>query len=141
MDFKEIFIVAAGVILFLIAGLIINKAGGNDHLRLLKWCLRMTTALLIISVPVSLYGDYHNDKAFDFYAFGVHDSKEFFNDYFFVGFNFFFLLLNILMKRVVQRRGVANATMEQKLNMYITASLAVFPLLHVWAFGYLLGFW
>lgn len=34
MDFKEIFIVAAGVILFLIAGLIINKAGDNDHLRL-----------------------------------------------------------------------------------------------------------
>lgn len=141
MDFKEILTLAAGVVLFLIAGAIINKAGDNDHLRLLTWCLRMTTTLLIISLPISLYGDYHIDKAFDFYFFGVHDSKEFFKNYLYVALNLFFLLLHILMTRLVRWRGVTNISTEQKLNMHITTTLAVLPLLHIWGFGYLLGFW
>ncbi|AIQ55434.1 hypothetical protein [Paenibacillus sp. FSL R7-0331] len=141
MDLKEILIIAVSLILFVVAGAIINKAGDNDHLRLLTWCLRMTTTLLIISLPISLYGDYHIDKAFDFYAFGVHDSKGFFRSYFLVILNLFFLLLHILMTRLVQWRGVTNFSTEQKLNMHITTSLAVLPLLHVWGLGYPLGFW
>lgn len=140
MNIKGISIVVAGTLIFIIAGLLINKVGKGDHLKLLKWSINMSIILLIFSLMFSLYGDYLIDKSFDFYIFGVYDSKQFYKDYFFVVFNIFFLIFQMLIKMVIRSRGVTSFT-EPKINMFITASLFVIPVLQIGYAGSVFNLW
>jgi hypothetical protein len=141
MDIKEIAFVVAGVIIFILAGLILLRAADEDHLKLLKWSITTSNVLLIFSLMISLYNDYHIDKSFDFYAFGVYDLKEFFNDYFLVAFNLFFLILQVPIKLLVRWKGVTNPIGEQKLNTFITLSLFVCPLFNIFCCVTVFKFW
>ncbi|MFF2912689.1 hypothetical protein [Paenibacillus sp. NPDC057934] len=137
MEIKELAFVVAGVICFVVAGLLINRAANGDHMKLLEWSFTTSYILLILSILFSLYDDYHIDNSFDFYLFGVYDIKAFIKDYLFVGYNLFFIMLQVLMKMIVRWRGVTNIAMEQKFNMLITCSIFVNPILQI-GFVYLM---
>ncbi|OBZ18144.1 hypothetical protein A8L34_00720 [Bacillus sp. FJAT-27264] len=141
MDIKEIAVVGAGTICFIIAGVLINRAANGDYLKLLKWSITTSYVLLILSITFSLYNDYHVDSSFDFYLFGVYDTKTFIKDYFFVAFNLFFIMLQALMKMIVRWRGVNNITVEQKVNMLITISIVVNPILQIGYIGSVFNYW
>ena len=141
MDFKDLAIVGAGLICFMLAGFLLNRAADGDYMKLIKWSLTTSYVLLFLSITFSLYDDYHMDGSLDFYLLAVHDTETFIKDYFFVASNLFFILLQVLMRKLVRWRGVNNITVEQKLNMLITTSIVVNPILNIGYIGYVLNCW
>lgn len=141
MGIKELAIIGGGTICFIIAGFLLNRAANGDYMKLLKLSINMSCILLIFSVTVSLYNDYHIDRSFSFYLFGVYDTKTFIKDYFVVAINLFFIMLQVLMKMIVRWRGINNITVEQNVNMLITISIVVNPLLQIGYIGSVLSYW
>jgi len=141
MDIKGIAIVAGGTICFIIAAFLLNRAANGDYVRLIKWSMTTSYVLLTFSIAISLYNDYQIDGSFDFYLFGVHDTKALIDDYFCVALNLFFIMVQGLMLMIVRWKGVNNITVEQKVNMITTMSIVVSPILQIGYFSSVLNFW